>query len=227
MSFDSNAQTSVTFAYIQSQNLNSALFGGLVTWGLSVFVHAVWLWEENKGKPLYILNMIQTALNLIKITTATTFIVFFGLNCNLRAPMIIMPQEICWIIIYCMLLIKLLIFTRFKKFAKGVFSLCLMVHFALVVTGVVMSVSTSLQGKCRNRYPLIFKQQYTVEMLLELVTFALLIHGLAYKKDGMLAGTRDILTQLKNNEHLRIFLVSVFIFSILKSNHNSFSLPSR
>ena len=98
-------------------------------------------------------------------------------------------------------------FTPFRRAAQTFFGVGITVHFCLVFSGTILSSygMNDITGICSNKYPISYKQQYTVEAIIEVGTFALLVHGLAQQSTDAMA----IFDQLKNNEHLRVFLAMV------------------
>ncbi|KAJ3065478.1 hypothetical protein HK102_007889 [Quaeritorhiza haematococci] len=200
----------LSFHTIQTGNINSAMFGGLVIWGLWSTVEAARIWNSKRAKPIYILNVLQTVLNLFKITTATTYAVVLNLYCEARAPLINVAQTVCWDLIYMIMLLKLLLFTPYKRAAQVVYGCVVLAHFVVVMVGVGLSqTNLTVVGTCRDRYPLIYKQQYLIELALEIFTFLMLLHGMTHRSQNLFEGTKEIFKQLKENENLRVFMVTV------------------
>ncbi|KAJ3128875.1 hypothetical protein HK098_003202 [Nowakowskiella sp. JEL0407] len=220
MSVPTNSTTSdlptitLTLSQYQDHSIHSCIFGALVLWSLYVLKRSYTLWFPvgRRQKPIYILCLLQSIFYFWKITAATLYYILTDLDCSARAPVIIVPNVIAWQLIYVILLIKLLLFTPFRQFAKGFFALALIAQFTCVIYGTVMRKDgRDKTGSCSTTYPIVFKQQYIIELVIEIVTAVLLLHGLSYKTSNLLEGTREIFRQLRNNEQSRIFLIAIFI----------------
>ncbi|KAI9208683.1 uncharacterized protein BJ171DRAFT_212018 [Polychytrium aggregatum] len=203
---------SLTFQQLQANAINACVFGGLTGSSLIVAYLSFWVAKERRWKPIYTLNLVQSLLYIIKIITATSYSVFLGLNCSPRAPLLSASLMGCWYVVYTILAIRLMLFTQYKRFCQAVFVIAIVVHCSLVTIGTVNRTSKiKTSYLCGDTYPSYYKQQYTVELLLELFTATMLIIGLISRAKGVFAGTQEIFRQLRNNEQLRIFYVVIFI----------------
>ncbi|KAJ3263666.1 hypothetical protein HK104_006603, partial [Borealophlyctis nickersoniae] len=170
---------------------------------------------KSRRKPLYLLNLIQCSLSLLKTVFATLYAVLLNLPCVARSPLINVPMVLCWDAIYAIMLLKLLLFARYKVLCKVVFAVGCTAHFVVVMVAISMRQwKMSVVGLCADKYPILYKQQYVVEMVMEGFTAAALLHGLIIQSrasSGLFSGTQDILRQLAQNEHIRVFFVLIFI----------------
>ncbi|KAI8909409.1 hypothetical protein DFJ77DRAFT_472399 [Powellomyces hirtus] len=217
-----------TFSDVQLSNTNSALFGALTAFGLVVLYQA-WSAYRRRRKPIYLLNGLQSLFLFIKTLCATLYAVMISgtLNCSARSPLMNIPMVIAWDLIYGIMLIKLLLFTEWKRTAMVIIPLGAAAHFAVVVAGIIMRESgvTSL-GLCTDRYPVVFKHQYDIELFLEVFTTAVLLQGIASKKQGVFAGTKEIFRQLQANEHTRVFFAIIFVTLKIVLAYGKFGLPT-
>jgi hypothetical protein len=211
---------------IQTQNINSTVFGALITMAIWVLYGSYHLWKQNKNRTIFILNLAQAVFYLIKILAATVYVVFYKLDCNFRPYSINLPQIICYVLIYIILLKRLLFFAPFHFGRKTnwvipelpikiFFSIILVVYSSVILAGVITSTTTLTPvGKCRTVYELIYRQQYSIEIILEVLFATLLIIGLTKRSEDIRHTNVNIFTQLRENENLRFF--SVFIIITLK-----------
>lgn len=155
-----------TFHDIQLSNSNSAVFGALTAFSI-VILYQSWHAYYQRRKPIYLLNALQTLLLFVKTFAATVYAVMVSavLSCTARSPLMNIPMVLAWDLIWGIMLIKLLLFTEWKKTCKVVIGLGALAHFAVVVAGVIMRKSkiTAL-GLCADKYPTIFKHQYDIEV---------------------------------------------------------------
>ena len=208
---------------IQTQNINSAIFGALIMWGIWILYGSYNLWRRDKKRVVFILNFGQAFFYLIKIITVSLYVIFYKLSRPARSYLINIPQIICYILIYVILLKRLLRFEPFKiknliipKLAVIIFySVTLVVYVCVILAGVITSSSSlNSSGKCRTVYGLIYRQQYSLEIILEVFVASLLIIALTQRSDEIRNTSVNIFTQLRENENLRFF--SIFIIITLK-----------
>ncbi|KAJ3181751.1 hypothetical protein HDU87_000769 [Geranomyces variabilis] len=217
-----------TYGDVQLSNTNSALFGALTVIGIVVLFSA-WKAYLRRRKPIYLLNGLQATFLFIKTLSATFYAVMVSgsLNCKARSPMMNIPMVLAWDLIYGIMLIKLLLFTEWKRTVMVVVPLGAIAHFAIVTAGIVMRTSgVSSLGLCTDTYPLLFKHQYDVELILEVFLTGILLHGLASKKSGVFAGTKEVFRQLQFNEHTRVFLVVIFVTLKIIFSYGHYDVPT-
>ncbi|KAJ3152994.1 hypothetical protein HDU86_005450 [Geranomyces michiganensis] len=217
-----------TYGDVQLSNTNSALFGALTAMGLVVLFTA-WKAYRRRRKPIYLLNGLQATLLFIKTLSATFYAVMVSgsLNCAARSPLMNIPMVIAWDLIYGIMLIKLLLFTEWKRTVMVVVPLGAMAHFSIVVAGIVMRRSgVSSLGLCTDTYPTLFKHQYAIELFLEVFLTGILLHGLASKRSGVFAGTKEVFRQLQFNEHTRVFLVVIFVTLKIIFSYGRYNVPT-
>ncbi|TPX56192.1 hypothetical protein PhCBS80983_g04714 [Powellomyces hirtus] len=217
-----------TYSDVQLSNTNSALFGALTALGF-VVTYQAWAAYRRRRKPIYLLNGIQTFLLFIKTLSATLYAVMISgsLNCSARSPLMNIPMVLAWDLIYGIMLIKLLLFTEWKKTVMVIIPLAAATHFAVVVAGIIMRTSgTTSLGLCTDKYPIVFKHQYTIELFLEVFSTGMLLHGIASKKHGMFAGTREVFRQLQANEHTRVFFAIIFVALKVLFTYVKFKIPT-
>ncbi|KAI8588770.1 hypothetical protein BDZ88DRAFT_420447 [Geranomyces variabilis] len=217
-----------TYGDVQLSNTNSALFGALTVIGIVVLFSA-WKAYFRRRKPIYLLNGLQATFLFIKTLSATFYAVMVSgsLNCKARSPMMNIPMVLAWDLIYGIMLIKLLLFTEWKRTVMVVVPLGAMAHFAIVISGIVMRTSgVSSLGLCTDTYPTLFKHQYDVELILEVFLTGILLHGLASKKSGVFAGTKEVFRQLQFNEHTRVFLVVIFVTLKIIFSYGHYNVPT-
>ena len=224
--FSINTILPTSLSSIQTQTINSTVFGALIMMAIWVMYGSYKLWKKNTKRTIFILNLAQSILYLIKILAVTVYVVFYKLNCSFRPYAINLPQIICYVIIYIILLKRLLVFAPFhfgKKTnwvipelpIKIFFSIVLIVYSAVILAGVITSTSSLTPvGKCRTVYELVYRQQYTIEIGLEVLFATFLIIGLTKRSENIRHTNVNIFTQLRQNENLRFF--SVFIIITLK-----------
>ncbi|KAJ3032976.1 hypothetical protein HDV00_006885 [Rhizophlyctis rosea] len=210
-------------------SLNAAIFGALVVWAIFVLLQSITTYRLRR-KPLYLLNLLQSISNLIKTFFAAIFATVilssstqkslastYDWWCDMRSPLINIPMVIAWDLIYGIMVLKLMLFVENKWVRRGVMT---GVAIGVAVYTVIVCVSVALReskanavGMCTDRYPRIYKYQYVVEIVIEIVTTITLLWAIASKNvtGGVFAGTREILKHLVENEHLRVFLVIVVI----------------
>ncbi|KAI8814359.1 hypothetical protein BJ742DRAFT_849068 [Cladochytrium replicatum] len=198
--------------------IHSLIFGMLILWAAYVLYVSITLWVSRRKKPIYVLNVLQALFYMWKIIAASMFQIFmagagpFQPNCSVRGPVIVVPQLICFQLIYGIMLMKLLLFTPYIRTAQVFYCLAMGAHFSCVIAGLAQRrESLDMLGFCRTTYSVVFKQQYIVEAIVEVVTAGLLLHGMVYRTGNLVAGTQEIFRQLRSNEHLRVFLVGIFI----------------
>ncbi|KAJ3291243.1 hypothetical protein HK104_006231 [Borealophlyctis nickersoniae] len=205
-----------TFREVERGHINAAVFGGLVVWSIGMLIKAASAYSTRR-KPIYLLNLIQCCLCVFKTTAAAAYAVVLNLSCAARSPLINVPMILCWDVIYGIMLLKLLLFARYKLLCKIMFAVGVTVHFVIVLVAISQRVyRMSTVGLCGDKYPLLYKQQYVIEMVMEGFTAITLLHGLIMQRKAatsLFSGTQDILRQLAQNEHLRVFLV-VFLITL-------------
>lgn len=234
--FSITTKYTTDFQSVQTQNINAAVFGMLIMWAIWVLYGSYYLWKTNKRRVIFILNLGQAFFYLFKIMSAAMYIVFYKLNCGARSYLINLPQIVCYTLIYVILLERLLIFAPFqfksKKhlvipelFVKVVFSLFLIAYISVILAGVITSSSSLTPvGKCRTVYEVVYRQQYTLEMIIEPFMAILLILGLTKSSDNLRHTKVNIFTQLRENENLRIFLVFIIITLKIILSYNNLNL---
>ncbi|TPX53039.1 hypothetical protein SeMB42_g01041 [Synchytrium endobioticum] len=208
---DLDLSAPATLSDLQESNIKSFLWGVLVIWQCLVVKNALYLYyrkRKSRSWLIYVMNAGQSVSMLIKTLSAAVYACLVGLDCSARAWMMTMFLLFGVELIYGLLLLKLLLFTPFRRAAQTFFVVAVTVHFLVVLSGTIMSsyAINTTTGICVNKYPILYKQQYTVEAIIEVGTFCFLVHGLAQQSDAM-----AIFEQLKNNEHLRVFLAMIFI----------------
>ena len=223
----------VSLESIQTQNINSWIFGGLVMWALWILYGSYNLWKKDKKRTVFILNLGQAFFYLIKILTVSLYVVFYKLSCVARPYLINIPQIICYLLIYIILLKRLLKFHPFKikelvipKLVIIIFySITLVVYIAVILAGVITaSSSLNSSGKCRTVYELVYRQQYSVEIILEVFVASLLIISLTQRSDEIRNSYVNIFTQLRENENVRFFLIFVIITLKIIFSYNNLNL---
>jgi hypothetical protein len=163
--FDPTARSTLTWEVIQLNNVYSSIFGVLCFWG------ATNIWDSFQGYRkkrtlIFLFNFLQTVFLFIKTVSATVYFTYFDLDCAPRGPLVNIPLVFAWDLIYAIICLKLLIFTPYPKVVIGTFVLTLMAHFAVVMAGVALrTTSMTSNWTCRDVYPLIYKQQYIIEVL--------------------------------------------------------------
>ncbi|KAJ3037146.1 hypothetical protein HDV00_002028 [Rhizophlyctis rosea] len=211
---DPNAISLQTYGDMQRGYLNAAIFGGLVCWGVVVLIQALQTLHARR-KPLYALNAIQALFALTKTFSAALYAVVQNLPCVARSPLMNVPLVLAWDTIYAIMLMKLLLFARWKRACQAFYAVGVTTHFVLVMVAISQREwRMNSLGLCADRYTILYKQQYIIELVIESFTAIALLHGLSYHGNhtgGMLSGTQHILKQLTQNEHCRIFFVMIFI----------------
>ncbi|KAI8926603.1 hypothetical protein BC831DRAFT_549768 [Entophlyctis helioformis] len=226
--FDIWSTSTLTWFQVQNSNISCAAFAMLVVWGFSTSFKAYQTWRV-KDKPIYRLNLAQSIFMLIKTTAACIYTVFLNLECEPRGILMNIPLIISLDLMYWIMLLKLLLFTPFRMMTRAVFAGSLLAHAAIVCVGVAQRRSfLSKTGTCRDTYPLVFKQQYILEIVLECFTAVVLVHGIALKSQvsggQVLSSTYTLLNQLRKNEHLRVFSLLFLIAIKLILSYNSISV---
>ncbi|TPX32869.1 hypothetical protein SmJEL517_g04050 [Synchytrium microbalum] len=204
--------STVTLSDLQKSNFTSFFWGCTVFWQTRVVIDALRLYHrkrKSRSWVIYVMNALQAISMLIKTLSAAIYAIILGLDCDARAWMMNVFLVVAVEAIYGLLLVKLLLFTPFRRAAQVFFGIAVSVHFLLVLSGTIMSTDSInlTTGLCGNKYPILYKQQYTIEAIIEAVTFGLLIHGLTQQSSDAFA----IFEQLRNNEHLRVFAAMIFI----------------
>ncbi|EGF83139.1 hypothetical protein BATDEDRAFT_21566 [Batrachochytrium dendrobatidis JAM81] len=212
--FDLYAPSNITWYQVQNNNVSSAAFAAILLWGASTLYKSIQYFFMKK-KLIYGLNVAQAAFMLIKTTAATVYVIFLGDACEPRAFFLSVPLVLSIDCMYYIMLVKLLLFTPFKMLTRLVFFLALLAHAIINFIGVAQRTTRlSSSGMCKDVYPLIYKQQYIIEVFLEAFTAIVLIHGLAIKSQvngQIVSSTYSLLNQLRKNEHLRVFSVLAII----------------
>ncbi|KAI8826864.1 uncharacterized protein EV422DRAFT_511739 [Fimicolochytrium jonesii] len=216
-----------SFTDLQTSNLNSAIFGFLTAWCLYT-TYTAWRAYRSRRKPIYLLNGLQTTLVAIKTVCATCYATLnaAGLDCAARSPLMNVPLVLAWDSIWAIMLVKLLLFTEWKRTSKALVGAAAVAHFAVVVYGVVRRTSTvSVTGLCGDKYPLVFKHQYAIELGLEIVTTGMLLQGItSRRRGGVFASTKEVFRQLQANEHTRVFFALIFVTLKILFTYGNFSL---
>ncbi|KAJ3159426.1 hypothetical protein HDU86_001744 [Geranomyces michiganensis] len=223
-----SALVTQTYAAIQLSNTNVALFGGLTAFSFVIMVSAALAYRRRR-KLIYLLNVVQTLLLFTKTFSATIYAVFIAgqVNCRARAWLLNIPLVLSWDAVYAITLIKVLLFTAFHRTVCVVIPLGAAVHFGLVVTGVVRRTSSiSAVGQCTDKYEVFYKHQYDVELIIEIFATGLLLHGIASRKNGVVAATREVFRQLQFNENTRVFLALIFVALKVLLTYGNFAVPS-
>jgi hypothetical protein len=167
MSFDPKDTIAINYEYFQSFAINAAAFGGLSVWALNIAYLSFKLYRSRKKRLVYTLNLYQSIFYLAKILAATSYHLFVGLDCRFRAYSINVPMLFCWVTIYLILMLKLLVFTRYRWLVIIVYLLALIADLVVVFLGIMKgSYSMSPAGICSNVYSIEFKQQYPIEVTL-------------------------------------------------------------
>jgi hypothetical protein len=162
--FDSTSKSSLTWNEIQIAQLYTSIFGFLCFWGAQN-IYSSFKGYRKRQKLIYLLNFLQTLFLFIKTVSATVYATYFNLNCSPRGPLVNIPLLFSWDCIYLIILLKLLIFTSWPKVVIGSFALGIAAHFSVVVAGVVLrTTSISSSWVCRDVYPMVYKQQYIIEV---------------------------------------------------------------
>ncbi|KNC98120.1 uncharacterized protein SPPG_06529 [Spizellomyces punctatus DAOM BR117] len=211
--FNPNALALQTFYDIQLSNTNSALFGALTALGIVVLYSSYYTYYRRR-KPIYLLNALQASLIFIKTISATLYAVMVSgpLSCSARSPLVNIPMVLAWDLIYGIMLIKLLLFTQWKRTCQVVVILGSAAHFAVVLAGIIMRKSSvTALGLCADKYPVVFKHQYDIELFLEVFTTGMLLQGIASRQHGVFEGTQEVFRQLAQNEHVRVFFSIIFV----------------
>ncbi|KAJ3183800.1 hypothetical protein HDU87_005916 [Geranomyces variabilis] len=222
------APVTQTYAALQLGNTNAALFGGLTAFSFVVMVSAALAYRRRR-KAIYLLNVMQTLLLFIKTFSATIYAVYNAgqVDCRARAWLLNVPLILGWDFSYGITMIKVLLFTKFRRTVMCVIPLGAAIHFGLVVEGVVTRTSgVSAVGLCTDKYDVFYKHQYDVELILEVFATSLLLHGIASRKNGVVAATREVFRQLQVNENTRVFLAIIFVALKVLLTYGNFAVPS-
>ncbi|KAH6590898.1 hypothetical protein BASA50_008899 [Batrachochytrium salamandrivorans] len=207
-------KANITWYQVQNNNVSSAAFAVILLWSFSTLYKSVQYYMM-KSKPIYALNVAQAAFMLVKTIAATYYVILLGDLCEPRAFFLSVPLVLSLDCAYYIMLIKLLLFTPFRITVRVVFFLALLAHAVINFIGVSQrDTRLGTNGMCKDVYPLIYKQQYIVEIFLECFTAIVLIHGLAIKSrvnGQVVSSTFELLNQLRKNEHLRVFAVMFMI----------------
>ena len=164
--FDYESKSSLRWLDIQLAQVYASIFGVLSYWGAHN-VYSSYLGWRKRPQMIFLLNFLQTASLFIKTVSATIYATYFNLNCAPRGPLVNIPLMISWDLIYVMMLLKILIFTERKKSVIMVFALGILAHISVIIAGVALRVSSmTANWSCRDVYPLVYKQQYVVEVIL-------------------------------------------------------------
>lgn len=164
--FDFTAKSTLSWYDTQIAQIYASIFGFLCFWGAQN-IYASGMAYRKRQKLIYLLNFLQTLFLFIKTVSATVYASYFNLDCAPRGPLVNIPLILAWDAIYLIILLKLLIFTTWPRVVIGTFGLCLATHVAVVIAGLVLRTSSmSASWTCRDVYPLIYKQQYVVEVFI-------------------------------------------------------------
>lgn len=162
--FDINSNSSLKWLDVQLGMIYSSIFGALCFWGGHNIYSSYFGWRK-RPQMIFLLNFLQTVSLFIKTVAATVYTTYFNLDCSARGPLVNIPLLVSWNLIYVMMLFKILIFTKRQKLAIGFFVLGIMAHISVVVSGVALRTSSmNSTWICRDVYPLVYKQQYVVEV---------------------------------------------------------------
>ncbi|TPX42950.1 hypothetical protein SeMB42_g02304 [Synchytrium endobioticum] len=197
-----------------SLSLSSFIFGLLVAWTLHLIARSCFLLRDNGWKPIFILNVLQTFMMLLKTLFAATYAITDDLPCYPRGMLTSAPVSLANEMVFIILLLTLLVFTPYKRFCCGVFIITLSAHLGVTLAGVLTAVrGRNSDNRCFDLYGPFFKHQYTLEGFLELFTLVMLFDGLRRQTRGatFLSRTESILNEIKSNSELRVFLVMVVI----------------
>ncbi|KAL2916977.1 hypothetical protein HK105_203409 [Polyrhizophydium stewartii] len=212
--FDLYGKANITWYKVMNNNVSSAAFAMLLVWSCSTLYKAIEYYGF-KRKLIYGLNVLQAFFMLIKTLTATVYVVLLGVPCEPRAILLSIPLVFSIDCMYYIMLVKLLLFTPFRWAVRVVFFCALVSHAVINFVGVAQRTTTlSANGTCKDVYPLIYKQQYVIEIVLECFTAIVLVHGIALKAQisgQIVSATYSLLQQLRKNEHLRVFSVLIMI----------------
>ncbi|KAJ3007360.1 hypothetical protein HKX48_009182 [Thoreauomyces humboldtii] len=217
-----------TFADVQLSNVNSCLFGALTGFGVVILWQA-WAAYSKRRKPIYLLNGLQASFLFVKTLSATIYAITLSgtVNCLARSPLMNFPMVFAWYLIWGIMLIKLMLFTEWKKLCLVIIPLGAAVHFGVVTAGIVMrNSSVTALGLCKDTYPILFKHQYDIEMILEIFSTGVLLQGITSKKQGVFAGTKEVFRQLQFNEHTRVFFAIIFVGLKLLFTYGNFNVPT-
>ena len=163
----------MTWEAIELNQAYTSIFGFLCFWGAQNVI-ASGLSYYKRRKLIYLLNFLQCACLLIKTISATVYATYFNLDCGPRGVLVNVPLVFSWILIYSIILLKLLIFTPWPKITMGTFAVTLLAHFLVVMVGVSLRTTfMSSSWTCRDVYPLVYKQQYVIEVFLILPIYIL------------------------------------------------------
>ncbi|TPX32326.1 hypothetical protein SmJEL517_g04505 [Synchytrium microbalum] len=195
--------------------LTAFCFGILVAWSSYIFALAIVLLQKNGSKAIYILNVLQAVLILLKISAAAVYSIGDDLYCYPRSWLTSIPVAVANELVYVILLLTLLVMTPFKKLCIAIFAIVLSSHFAITAAGVAIAIrAIDSSARCTDTYNGFYKQQYTLEAFLEVFTLIMLLHALnAMVGHGstILAKTESILNEFKSNAELRVYLVLIVI----------------
>lgn len=195
---------------IQTSRIESAVFGILSAWS------ALNLFQASKNfinKSDHILNLFQVFFILFKTISATVYVIFFNLDCSPRAILVNLPLLIAWDLIYIIILNRVLKFTLNPAIVKLIFIILISLHFSIGFSGSLLGTFKSTNGKCSNEYPIIYKQQYIIEILLELLVIIEIFKTILVNNYGtIIERSKQAFLELKSNEEFRIFIVLFFIF---------------
>ena len=164
VTFDIDSKSSLKWSDIQLGQAYASIFGFLCFWGAHNIYSAYQGWHKRQTL-IFLLNLCQTIFLFVKTLSATVYATYFNLDCGPRGPLVNIPLLISWDLIYVMMLLKILIFTQRKKSAIVLFALGIVAHICIMISGVVLRESSMTSNwTCRDIYPLVYKQQYIVEV---------------------------------------------------------------
>jgi hypothetical protein len=166
LEFDIKSKSPLTWSDIQLGMVYASVFGALCCWGAHNMYASFCGWRKTP-KIIFLLNFLQTVALFGKTVSATVYATYFNLDCAPRGPLVNIPLLVSWDLIYVMMLFKILIFTERKKIVIAFFVLGIMSHISVIISGVALRTSSMTSSwTCKDVYPLVYKQQYVVEVLL-------------------------------------------------------------
>lgn len=162
--FDINSSSSLKWIDVQLGMVYSSIFGALCFWGAHNIYSSYFGWRK-RPQMIFLLNFLQTVSLFIKTVSATVYTTYFNLDCSARGPLVNIPLLVSWDLIYIMMLLKILIFTQRRGLAIAFFVLGIIAHISVIISGVALrSSSMNSNWTCKDVYPLVYKQQYVVEV---------------------------------------------------------------
>jgi hypothetical protein len=165
LEFDIDSKSTLRWSDIQLGMVYASVFGALCCWGAHNIYASFFGWRKSP-KMIFLLNFLQTVALFVKTVSATVYATYFNLNCEARGALVNIPLLVSWDLIYIMMIFKIMIFTERKKMVIGLFVLGILAHISVIISGVALRTSSMTSSwTCKDVYPLVYKQQYVVEVL--------------------------------------------------------------